>query len=156
MSWGVRHPQRSIPRLSCYTMDGGRRKHSRTAIRKRRLKPQYFAAEKNSISCMFVTLWTHPIFCVDMSHKLCDGTNEMTLFKRRRNQLTLRINDDALALIERAGRRSPAEAASLVELETRIEELRISLAAEQQLGRHLRKLVAAHSRLNRRRQTSRR
>ncbi len=58
----------------------------------------------------------------------------MTVFKRRQNQLALKLNDAALALIEEAGRRSPSEAASLVELETRIDELRISLAAEQQLA----------------------
>ena len=58
----------------------------------------------------------------------------MTVFKRRRNQLALKLNDAALALIEEAGRRSPSEAASLVELETRIDELCISLAAEQRLA----------------------
>ena len=58
----------------------------------------------------------------------------MTVFKRRRNQLALKLNDAALALIEEAGRWSPSEAASLVELETRIDELCISLAAEQQLA----------------------
>ena len=79
---------------------------------------------------MFITVWTHPIFCLDVPHKLCDGTNEMTVFKRRRNQLAQRLNDAALALIEEAGRRSPSEAASLMELETRIDELCISLAAE--------------------------
>ena len=83
---------------------------------------------------MFITVWTHPIFCLDVSHKLCDGTNEMTVFKRRRIQLALKLNDTALALIEGAGQRSPSEAASLVELETRIDELCISLAAEQQLA----------------------
>ena len=83
---------------------------------------------------MFVTVWTHPIFCLDVSHKLCDGTNEMTVFKRRRIQLALKLNDAALALIEGAGQRSPSEAASLVELETRIDELCIGLAAEQQLA----------------------
>ena len=104
-------------------MDGGRRKHSRTAIRKRRLKPQYFAAETEQHQ-----------YVVGVSHKLCDGTNEMAVFKRRRNQLALKLNDAALALIEGAGRRSPSEAASLVELRTRIDELCISLAAEQQLA----------------------
>ncbi len=79
---------------------------------------------------MFVRDWTHPIFCLDVSHKLCDGTNETTVFKRGRNQLAQKLNDAALALIEGAGRRSPSEAASLVELETRIDELCISLAAE--------------------------
>ena len=104
-------------------MDSGRRKHSRTAIRKRRLKPQYFAAETEQHQ-----------YVVGVSHKLCDGTNEMAVFKRRRNQLVLKLNDAALALIEGAGRRSPSEATSLVELETRIDELCISLAAEQQLA----------------------
>ena len=104
-------------------MDGGRRKHSRTAIRKRRLKPQYFAAETEQHQ-----------YVVGVSHKLCDGTNEMTVFKRRRIQLALKLNDAALALIGGAGRRSPSEAAALVELETHIDELRISLAAEQQLA----------------------
>ena len=79
---------------------------------------------------MYVTVRTHPIFCLDVLHKLCDGTNEMTVFKRRRNQLAQKVNDAALALIDGAGRRSPSEAASLVELETRIDELCISLAAE--------------------------
>jgi len=83
---------------------------------------------------MFVTVRTHPIFCLDVSHKLCDGTNEMIVFERRRNQLALKLNDTALALIEGAERRSPSEATSLVELETRIDELCISLAAEQQLA----------------------
>ena len=116
-------------------MDDGRRKHSKTAIRKRRLKLQYFAAEtKNSIGCMFVKVWTQPIFCLDMSHKLCDGTNERVVLERRRNQLVLKLNDAALTFIERAERQSPSEAASLVELETPIEELCISLAAEQQLA----------------------
>ena len=105
---------------------------------------------------MYVTLCTHPNFCLGMSHKLCDSIDEMTVFKRHRNQLTLKLNDAAMALIEGARRRSPSEAASLVELETRIDELRISFAAEQQLGHHFRDLVAADSRLNGRRQTSRR
>ena len=79
---------------------------------------------------MFVTVWTHPIFCLDVLHKLCDGTNEMTVFKRRRNQLAQMLNDATLALIEGARRRPPSEAPSLVDLETRIDELCISLAAE--------------------------
>ena len=79
---------------------------------------------------MSVTVWTLPIFCLDVLHKLCAGTNEMTVFKRRRNQLAQKLNDAALALIDGAGRRSPSEAASLVELETRIDELCINLAAE--------------------------
>ena len=57
----------------------------------------------NSIYCMYVTVWTHPIFCLDVSHKLCDGTNEMIVFERRRNQLALKLNDAALALSEEPG-----------------------------------------------------
>ena len=116
---------------TCYTMDGGHRKHSRAAIQERRLTLQYFAAEtKKSIWCMFVRVWTHPIFFLDVLHKLCDGTNEKTVFERRRNQLAQKLNDAAMALIEGAVRRWPSEASSLVELETRIDELCISLAAE--------------------------
>ena len=83
---------------------------------------------------MFVTVRTHPISRLDVSHELCDGTNEMIVFERRRNQLALKLNDAALALIEGVGRRSPSETAVMVELLTHIEELRISFAAEQQLA----------------------
>ena len=53
---------------------------------------------------------------------------------RRQDQLTLKLNDTALALIEEAGRRSPIEAKSLVELATIIDEIRTNLETEERLG----------------------
>ena len=53
---------------------------------------------------------------------------------RRQNQLTLKLNDTALALIEEAGRRSSSEAASLVGLATLIDEIRTNLETEERLG----------------------
>ena len=56
------------------------------------------------------------------------------MFTKRRDQLTLKLNDTALALIEEAGRRSPSEAASLVEVATLIDEIRTNLETEERLG----------------------
>ena len=53
---------------------------------------------------------------------------------RRQDQLTLKLNDTALALIEEAGRRAPTEATSLVELATLIDEIRSNLETEERLG----------------------
>ena len=73
-------------------MDGGRRKHSLIANQRGKLQPQYFAAETEQHQ-----------YVVGVSHKLCDGTNEMIVFERRRNQLALKLNDAALALSEEPG-----------------------------------------------------
>ena len=56
------------------------------------------------------------------------------MFKRCRDQLALKLNDTALALIEEAGRRSPSEAASCVELATLIDQTRTNLQTEERLG----------------------
>ena len=56
------------------------------------------------------------------------------MFTKRRDQLTLKLNDTALALIEEAGRRSPSEAASLVEVAILIDEIRTNLETEERLG----------------------
>jgi|TARA_B100001540_G_scaffold14838_1_gene12840 hypothetical protein len=58
----------------------------------------------------------------------------MIMPTRRQDQLTLKLNDTALALIEEAGRRSPTEATSLVELATLIDEIRTNLETEERLG----------------------
>ena len=56
------------------------------------------------------------------------------MVKRCRDQLALKLNYTALALIEEAGRRSPSEAASLVELATLIDQTRTNLESEERVG----------------------
>ena len=53
---------------------------------------------------------------------------------RRRDPLALKLNDTALALIEEAGRRSPSQAASLVELATLIDRILTNFETEERLG----------------------
>ena len=58
----------------------------------------------------------------------------MTMFRRCRDQLALKLNDTALALIEEAGRRSPSEAPALVEWATLIDQTRTNLESEERVG----------------------
>jgi len=56
------------------------------------------------------------------------------MLTRRRNQLIEVLNAAALELINEATMRSPEDAASLTELATRIDEMRVDLISEQAKG----------------------
>ena len=112
--------------------------------------------QTNLIYCVFVTVRTHPVFCLDVSHKLCDGTNQMIVFERRRNQMALKLNDAALALIGGAKRRSPSKNCSLGGIGNAQRRIAHQSCGRVTIGYHFRKPFAADYRLNRRYQTSRR
>ncbi len=52
------------------------------------------------------------------------------MLTRRRNQLFHILNEAALALIDEAKIRGPEDAASMAELATRIDQMRVGLIAE--------------------------